>query len=236
MRGFNYVITDIEINWTKEHIIQKENESFRIALYMVQISSRYKDAYIVNIGFLRTSNGNIKYLKIAGKQACVLFNEIRNFKKNSLKIVYLLHFCCLLVWYDFCLFVLSLSSHSSFSFIWRRHYCQWRAAKFDLCSALMAIEQWGFFKCHTICDTGLPFIMVISEDQWDSNLLSVWQKISIPYFNLLLIKKTYPDKKLIHLFKIVKLYLKTIFFSAYFQKVKTNRVPLKDVSHLINIW
>ena len=99
MRGFNYVITDIEINWTnyKEHIIQKENESFRIALYMVQISSRYKDAYIVNIGLLRTSNGNIKYLKISDKQACVLFNEMRNFKKNSLKIVYLLNFCCLLV-------------------------------------------------------------------------------------------------------------------------------------------
>ena len=99
MRGFNYVITDIEINWTnyKEHIIQKENESFRIALYMVQISSRYKDAY-VNIGLLRKSNGNIKYLKISDKQACVLFNEMRNFKKNSLKIVYLLNFCCLLVW------------------------------------------------------------------------------------------------------------------------------------------
>ena len=27
------------------------------------------------------------------------------------------------------------------SFIWRHHHCWWRAAKFDLCSALMAIEQ-----------------------------------------------------------------------------------------------
>ena len=29
--------------------------------------------------------------------------------------------------------------------IWRCHHCRWRAANFDLCSALKAIEQWGFF-------------------------------------------------------------------------------------------
>ena len=45
------------------------------------------------------------------------------------------------------LFVWSLLSHSrNFSIIWRRHHCRWRAANFDLCSALMAIEQWGFFS------------------------------------------------------------------------------------------
>ena len=55
-----------------------------------------------------------------------------------------------------------------FSLMWRRHHCWWRAANFDLCSALMAIELWGFFTCHTYCDTGLPLIMVISEDPWNS--------------------------------------------------------------------
>ena len=34
----------------------------------------------------------------------------------------------------------------NFSLIWRRHHYRWRAANFDLCSALMAIEQWGFFS------------------------------------------------------------------------------------------
>ena len=34
----------------------------------------------------------------------------------------------------------------NFSLIWRRHHCWWRAANFDLCSALMAIEHWGFFN------------------------------------------------------------------------------------------
>ena len=33
-----------------------------------------------------------------------------------------------------------------FSLIWRRHQCRWRAANFDLCLALMVIEQWGFFR------------------------------------------------------------------------------------------
>ena len=56
------------------------------------------------------------------------------------------------------LFVWGLSSHSKFFnlVIWRRHHYRWRAAHFDLCAALMAIEQWGF----TNCDMGHPFIMV----------------------------------------------------------------------------
>ena len=34
----------------------------------------------------------------------------------------------------------------NFSLIWRRHHCWWRATNFDLCSTLMAMEQWGFFN------------------------------------------------------------------------------------------
>ena len=34
----------------------------------------------------------------------------------------------------------------NFSLIWKPHHCRWRSANFDLCSALMAIEQWGFFN------------------------------------------------------------------------------------------
>ena len=34
----------------------------------------------------------------------------------------------------------------NFSLIWRRHHYLWRTANFDLYSALMAIEQWGFFN------------------------------------------------------------------------------------------
>ena len=33
-----------------------------------------------------------------------------------------------------------------FSLIYRRLHYRWRADKFELCSALMAIEQWGFYS------------------------------------------------------------------------------------------
>ena len=33
-----------------------------------------------------------------------------------------------------------------FLLIWRRHHCRWRTTHFDLCLALMAIKQWGFFN------------------------------------------------------------------------------------------
>ena len=41
-----------------------------------------------------------------------------------------------------------------FSLTWRRHHCRWRAANFDLCSALMAIEQWGFFNVPHLLQHG----------------------------------------------------------------------------------
>ena len=42
----------------------------------------------------------------------------------------------------------------------------------------------GSLSCHTNCDTGHPFIMVISEDPWytlNSKPLAV--ELSLPYFN-----------------------------------------------------
>ena len=59
----------------------------------------------------------------------------------------------------------------NFSFIWRRHHYRWKVSNFDLCSALVTIEQWGFLACHTYCDTGHPFIVVITEDLRHSHLL-----------------------------------------------------------------
>ena len=49
------------------------------------------------------------------------------------------YFCIFVCWE----FILPLEN---FSLIWRRQYCRWRAANFDQCSALMVIEQWGFFN------------------------------------------------------------------------------------------
>ena len=61
------------------------------------------------------------------------------------------------IWCLICLFVcLFFVPLKNFSLIWRRHYWRWRAANFDLCSALMAIKQWVFFSMphlHVYCDT-----------------------------------------------------------------------------------
>ena len=45
----------------------------------------------------------------------------------------------------------------NFSVIWRRSQYRWRAANFDLCSALIAIEQWGFFRAPRLLWHGVPF-------------------------------------------------------------------------------
>ena len=63
-----------------------------------------------------------------------------------------------------------------FSLIWRSHYYRWKAAHFDLCSTLMAIEP--------VTDTGHPFIMVISKDPWHSNLLPSVKEWSCHYLFL----------------------------------------------------
>ena len=48
------------------------------------------------------------------------------------------------------------------------------------------LSSEGSSTCHSYCDTGLPFIMVISENPWQSILLpSVWQW-SCDYLILLL--------------------------------------------------
>ena len=33
---------------------------------------------------------------------------------------------------------------------WRRHHYRWRAANFNLCSSLMAIEQWGLLSVQNV--------------------------------------------------------------------------------------
>ena len=64
----------------------------------------------------------------------------------------------------------------NFSLIWRHHHCRWRAANLTYAQHSWPLSSEDSFTCHTHCDTGLHFIMVIFKDPWHSHLLtSVWQ-------------------------------------------------------------
>ena len=84
----------------------------------------------------------------------------------------LLNLICLFA----CLFGIFRPTREFFTHIWRSHHYRWKTENFDLCSALMVIEQWEFLSVPHLLWHGNPFIMVISEDPWHSHLYpSVWQ-------------------------------------------------------------
>ena len=79
-------------------------------------------------------------------------------------------FVCLFVYLEF------IKPLENFSLIWRRHHCRWRAEILTYLRHSWPLSSEGSLTCHTHWDTGLPFIMVISEHPWHSHLLlSVWQ-------------------------------------------------------------
>ena len=56
----------------------------------------------------------------------------------------------------------------NFLFIWKRHHDRWMAANFDLCSALMVIERWGFLSVPHLLWYGT--YVYNGHLQWHSNL------------------------------------------------------------------
>ena len=69
-------------------------------------------------------------------------------------------FAWLFVWFKFFIPI------ENFSFVWRSQGLQFLTN--TQYSWPLSIE--GFLMCHTYCDTGHPFIMVILEDLWHSHL------------------------------------------------------------------
>ena len=74
------------------------------------------------------------------------FFRVINCKMVGINMVVFVLFVCLE-------FIVPLEN---FSLIWRRLHCRWRAANFDLCSALMANAQWGFFNVPHLLRHGHP--------------------------------------------------------------------------------
>ena len=66
----------------------------------------------------------------------------------------------------------------NFWLIWRRHHCRVSEGLQILTNAWHSwpMSSEGSLRCHIYCDTGHPFILVISEDSWHSHLIpSAWQ-------------------------------------------------------------
>ena len=58
------------------------------------------------------------------------------------------------------------------------------------CKFWPMLGSYGSLTYHTHCDTGLPFIMVISEDPWHSHIMpSIWQYVFCDYFTMLALKR-----------------------------------------------
>ena len=74
---------------------------------------------------------------------------------------------------SFCLFVCLrfIVPLENFSLIWRRHYNGEGLQILTYAQHSWPLSSEGSLTCHTYCDTGHPFIMVISEDPWNSHLL-----------------------------------------------------------------
>ena len=74
-----------------------------------------------------------------------------------------------------CLFVWSLSSHSRIFHSYGDVGIACEGLQISTYARTYGHCSKGPFTCHTYCDTGLPFIMFISEDPWHSHLFpSVW--------------------------------------------------------------
>ena len=71
----------------------------------------------------------------------------------------------------------------NFSLIWTRHHNRWRVQILTYARHSWPLSSDGFLACYIYCDTGHPFIMVISKDPWHTpiaELLAVG--LSIPVF------------------------------------------------------
>ena len=82
----------------------------------------------------------------------------------------------------------------NFSLIWGRHHSQWRASNFTYARQSWPLSSVGSLSCHTHCDTGHPFIMVISEDPWHSHLLPSIEQRNCHY--LLRLRSEHPTFRL----------------------------------------
>ena len=137
----------------------------------------------VNITITRTLNhvrGSLKSIQNLNILSIFkfIFRKMYNtcIQYNSPYYMCLSLFVCLFI----CLFILFVCGLSSHSRIFHSYGDVTIADEgLQILTCARHSRPWsseGSLTCHTYGDTGLPFIMVISEDPWHSHLLaSVWQ-------------------------------------------------------------
>ena len=116
--------------------------------------------------YLRFQLLQILFLRDEFHLAKIQHNEITKTltKTHTLFVIKTFTKVCLIVW--------SISSQSRFFLrIWIRHHCRRGLLILTYARHSWPLSSEGSLACHTYCDSGHPFIMVTSEDQWHSHLL-----------------------------------------------------------------
>ena len=157
----------------------------RIAIYVLTIWIAYYISILSSWQTWLSRWQQVWYTQVV--KSLSFANLIIHFRQRTLK-----NNCGLTVWIYVCLFRFLFffgvnRPTREFFIIWRRHHCRWRAANFDLCSALMAIEQWGFFSVPhlllhgaSVCNGRLrgPLTPSPSVWQWSCHYLFLRTPIS----------------------------------------------------------
>ena len=99
--------------------------------------------------------------KIVFKLVIIKINIVVNCLSNQYEL-HSLFSDCLFVYLEF------IVPLENCSLIWRRYHCRRRAANLTYARHSSPLSTEGSLTFHTYCDTGLPFIIFISEDR-------VWQ-------------------------------------------------------------
>ena len=91
---------------------------------------------------MSTSNIRLIYVKIQQTHGYMEHNHV-NMRDGYFNMLHLRLTAAVAVCFCLLGFYVPLEN---FSLIWGRHHYRWRAANFELYSALMAIEHWRFFS------------------------------------------------------------------------------------------
>ena len=143
--NFNWYL--LSVNTKFDNFLRKHKLAFRARALYGRTLQRFYISFLCR-NFINLFWGEIsQILKCLKSWLCLVFGLliIKHWKVFSTTVRRNLLMILVTIVSVICfLFVELFVPLLKFSRIWRRQHYRWRVANFDLCSALMAIEQWGF--------------------------------------------------------------------------------------------